>query len=603
MLNLNHRDNRETLVMLNYKAPLTDMFYLLNDVFEAENVWQSIPAFEHCNHELAQSVLDEAAKISQQLIAPLNRSGDEEGVALIDGQVHTPKGFKEAYATYADNGWGSLGGNPEYDGQGLPKMLTNMVDEMANAACPAFCLYGSLTAGAAFTINAYASQPLKDHYLPKMYSGQWAGVMALTEAHAGTDLGLIRTKAEPQADDSFLVTGQKIFITGGDQDMSENIIHLVLAKLPDAPPGAKGISLFLVPKFFTDSEGNLGDRNSYSIGSLENKMGIHASSTCVINYDGAIGYLVGEKHKGLAAMFSMMNYERVFVGVQGLSMAELSYQGAVDYAKERLQSRAPQSELNNTADPIIQHGDVRRMLMTQKAMIESGRAFALYCGMQLDLCKSEDAATAERAESLVALLTPIIKAFLTDQGFDLAVMGQQVLGGHGYVRESGMEQIVRDARINQIYEGTNGIQAMDLIGRKVLANQGQFLKIYLAEINAFIDENNSAVHLMPFIEGLKFASNTTEQVTKAIFAATPNDPHMPGTAATDYLKLLGFLSCSYMWAKMAKISVTQTDDSFHDAKIKTGLFFVQRLLPQISGIAVAITQGAQSTMALDVEQF
>ena len=592
--------------MPDYKAPLADMQYLLTDVFDAEALWQSIPVFEHCNSDLANTVLDEGARICQQLIAPINRPGDEEGVRLEDGDVKTAAGYKEAFSTFAENGWMSLGGNPDYDGQGLPKMLTNMFDEMVNASSPAFCLYTNLTSGAAFCINAHATDELKQRYLPKMYSGEWAGAMALTESHAGTDLGMIRTKAEPQADGTYLLTGQKIFITGGDHDLSDNIIHLVLAKLPDAPSGPKGISLFLSPKIKVNADGSLGERNGFSCGSLEEKMGIHASSTCVMNYDGAEAYLIGEENQGLNAMFTMMNYERVFVGVQGLSMAQVSYQGAVEYAKDRLQSRAPGSSKEGPADAIIDHGDVRRMLMTQKSTIEACRAFAVYTGMQLDLCKSEDRAKAEHAQQLVALLTPIVKAFLTDKGFELAVMGQQVYGGHGYIREWGMEQIVRDARINQIYEGTNGIQAMDLIGRKVLANQGAYLKLYLGEINTYIDHISSNTQLMPFAEGLKFASNTAEQVTKAIFSASQTDAHMAGTAANDYLQLLGLLSCSYMWAKMAETSsalLTGEQASFHDAKLKTGLFFVQRLLPQISSLAMAITQGGQSTMALNLEQF
>ena len=589
--------------MPQYKAPIADMQYLLDEVFAAEAVWQNLDNFTHCNSELANTVLAEAAKICEQLIAPISRPGDEEGVRLEGGDVKTPKGYKEAYQQFSSNGWMSLGGNPDFDGQGLPKMLTNMVDEMVNASSPAFCLYTNLTSGAAFCINAHGSEALKTRYLSKMYSGEWAGAMALTESHAGTDLGLIRTKAEPQADGAYLLTGQKIFITAGDHDLSDNIVHLVLAKLPDAPAGPKGISLFLAPKFLVNDDGSLGARNAFSCGSLEDKMGIHASSTCVMNYDGAEAYLVGEVNQGLNAMFTMMNYERVFVGVQGLSMAQLSHQGAVEYAKERLQSRTPNSKKEGIADAIIDHGDVRRMLMTQKAFIEAGRAFAVYAGMQLDKTKSADAAEAEKAEKLVALLTPIVKAFLTDKGFELAVIGQQVLGGHGYIREWGMEQIVRDARINQIYEGTNGIQAMDLIGRKVLANNGEFLAIYMSEINATIDELSSNTQLLPFIEALKLASNTVEQVTRLLFTAKADDPHLAGTAANDYLHLLGLLSCSYMWVKMAAVSITKTDQPFHDAKIKTGLFFIQRLLPQISSLAVAITQGAQSTMALDVEQF
>ncbi len=589
--------------MPNYKAPLADMQYVLHDVFQAEKHWQHLPRFQHCTRDLADSVLEEGAKITEHLIAPLNRSGDEEGVWLVNGQVHTPKGFPESYKTYAESGWVGLGGNPEYEGQGLPKMLTTVFEEMLTSAGCAYSLYSILTSGAALAIDAHASEELKQRYLPKMYSGEWAGAMALTEAHAGTDLGMIRTKAVPQADGSYRITGTKIFITGGDQDLTANIIHLVLAKLPDAPAGPKGISLFLVPKLLVNSDGSLGARNGVSCGALEHKMGIHASSTCVMNYDGATGYLVGEINKGLNGMFTMMNYERLSVGIQGLGLSQLSYQGAVEYAKERLQSRTPGSEGKGAADAIIGHGDVRRMLMTQKAFVEAGRAFAVYTGLLLDTAKSAEGEEAAKAEKLVALLTPVAKAFLTDKGFDVCVLGQQVWGGHGYIRDNGMEQLVRDARIAQIYEGTNGIQAMDLLGRKVVANRGEFLGVYLSEINAYIEVISHNVALLPFAEGLKYAANTVEQITQSIFAQLQDDAHIVGTAANDYLHLLGYLSYAYMWAKMAEASQGKKQEAFHDGKIKTGLFFMQRLLPQISALAVAIVQGGRTTMNLNVEQF
>ena len=588
--------------MPSYKAPLDDMRFLLHEVFAAEQLWQEVPAFEHVSMDLVDTVLDEGAKLNEQLIAPLNRPGDEEGVRLEADGAKTPASFPAAFKTLAENGWVGLGGNPEFGGQGMPKALTVLFEEMLNSAGCAFCLYSILTSGAAFAINAHASAELKQTYLPKMYSGEWAGAMALTEAHAGTDLGMIRTKAEPQADGRYKITGTKIFITGGDHDLTENIIHLVLAKLPDAPAGPKGISLFLVPKFLVNADGSLGARNDFSCGSLEEKMGIHGSTTCVMNYDGATGYLVGDVNKGLAAMFTMMNYERLSVGVSGIGLAQLSYQGAVEYAKDRLQSRAPGSAMQGAADPIIGHGDVRRMLMTQKALVEAGRAFGVYVGLLLDQTKADDAATAGRADKLVALLTPVAKAFLTDKGFETCVLGQQVYGGHGYIREHGMEQLVRDARITQIYEGTNGIQAMDLLGRKVLQSRGELLQLYLAEINDYLESISQNTHLLPFAEGLKFAANTLEQVTRAIFAGVANDAHLPGTAANDYLHLVGFTSFAYMWAKMAEQSVGKTDN-LHDAKVKTGLFFVQRLLPQVSTLAMAITQGSKATMALDVEQF
>lgn len=591
------------IIMPHYQAPLADMQYVLHDVFQAEKQWQSLAKFQHINRELADTVLEEGAKITSQLIAPLNRSSDEEGVRLENGQVYTPSGFVSAFSTYAQGGWIGLGGNPEYEGQGMPKMLTTLFEEMLTSAGCAFSLYSVLTTGAALAIDAHGSKELKQRYLPKMYSGEWAGVMALTEAHAGTDLGMIRTKALPQADGSYRISGSKIFITGGDQDLTDNIIHLVLAKLPDAPAGPKGISLFLVPKFLVNNDESLGNRNGVSCGAVESKMGIHASSTCVMNYDEAQGYLVGELNKGLNAMFTMMNYERLSVGIQGLGLAQLSYQGAVDYAKERLQSRAPHSLGEGVADPIIAHGDVRRMLMTQKTLVEAGRAFAVYTGLLLDKAKSAEGEEAKNAEKLVALLTPVAKAFLTDKGFDICVLGQQVWGGHGYIRDNGMEQLVRDARIAQIYEGTNGIQAMDLLGRKVVANQGEYIELYLHEINTYIDVISHQVTLLPFAEGLKYAANTVEQITKTLLRAADDEPHVVGTSAVDYLHLLGYLSYAYMWAKMAEASSAKKDDIFHDGKIKTGLFFMQRLLPQISALAVAIVQGSNTTMTLSVEQF
>lgn len=586
--------------MPTYKAPLADMRYLLNEVFDAAKKWQQQGVFSHCNEELADTILEQAAKINEDLIAPLNRPADEQGVKLENGQVITAAGFPEAFQTWAENGWVGLGGNADYGGQAMPKMLCTLVEEMLNSASCSFALFSMLTSGAAVAIETHASEELKRLYLPKLYSGEWAGAMAMTEAHAGTDLGLMRTKAEPQDDGSYAISGTKIFITGGDHDLTENIIHLVLAKLPDAPAGAKGISMFLVPKVLSNAQGELLEKNTLSCGSLEDKMGIHASSTCVMNYDKARGFLVGELNKGLAAMFTMMNYERLGVGIQGLGLAQLSYQGAVEYARERLQSRVPGSAMQGEADAIIGHGDVRRMLMTQKAYVEAARAFAVYTGEQLDLVKAGGEQAAEAAQK-VALLTPVAKAFLTDKAFETCVLGQQVYGGHGYIREWGMEQLVRDARITQIYEGTNGIQAMDLLGRKVVANQGEYLKPYLSEILRFIEKHEQNTQLLPFVEGLKYAANCLEQITKTVFAQQDN-PHFIGTAANDYLHIMGMTSFAYMWARMAAVSVAKQED-FHQAKVKTGLFFMQRLLPQISSLAMAISQGAEATMALQEEQF
>src|SRR5690554_322937 len=482
--------NQEECRMADYKAPLRDMSFVLNEVFEAGKLWAQLPALaETVDDETAAAILEEAGKVAAGSIAPTNRSGDEEGCSWNDGVVTTPAGFIEAYNTYAEGGWVGVGGDPQFGGMGMPKMITAQIEEMINSANLSFGLYPMLTAGACLSIHAHASEELKEKYLPNMYGGTWAGSMCLTEPHAGTDLGMIRTKAEPQADGSYKVTGTKIFITGGEHDLTENIIHLVLAKLPDAPAGAKGISLFLVPKFLVNEDGSLGERNGVSCGSIEHKMGIKASATCVMNFDGATGWLVGEVNKGLAAMFTMMNYERLGVGIQGLALGERSYQSAIEYARERLQSRAPTGPVatDKAADPIIVHPDVRRMLLTMKALNEGGRAFSTFVAVQLDIAKySEDPAARKRAEEMVALLTPVAKAFLTDMALETTVHGQQIFGGHGFIREWGQEQLVRDCRITQIYEGTNGIQALDLLGRKVVANGGAYYTQFSEEIKQFI---------------------------------------------------------------------------------------------------------------------
>ncbi|MCM2320555.1 MAG: acyl-CoA dehydrogenase family protein, partial [Pseudomonas sp.] len=455
--------------MADYQAPLRDMRFVLEEVLAAPAQWARLPALAGvADVDTAAAVLEEAGKLTAATIGPLNRSGDEEGCHWQDGAVRTPAGFAAAWRAWAEGGWVGVCGDPAYGGMGMPKALGAQIEEMLNSANLAFALYPMLTAGACLELSAHASAELKTRYLPKLYSGEWAGVMCLTEPHAGTDLGLIRTRAEPQLDGSYRLTGNKIFITGGEQDLTENIIHLVLARLPDAPAGSRGISLFLVPKFLVNADGSLGRRNPLSCGSLEHKMGIKGASTCVMNYDGASAWLVGEPHKGLAAMFTMMNYERLAVGIQGLAAGERSYQSAVAYARERLQSRAPHGTQapDRIADPIIVHPDVRRMLLTMKALTEGGRAFSSYVALQLDAAKfAEDPLERQRAEGLVALLTPVAKAFLTDLGLEICVHGQQVFGGHGYIREWGQEQLVRDVRITQIYEGTNGIQALDLAGR------------------------------------------------------------------------------------------------------------------------------------------
>ncbi|HCW0211984.1 acyl-CoA dehydrogenase C-terminal domain-containing protein [Pseudomonas aeruginosa] len=593
--------------MPEYNAPLRDMRFLLNDVFDAPALWQRLPRLaERIDADTADAILEEAAKVTGGLLAPLNRSGDEEGAQWQDGAVRTPAGFREAYATYAEGGWVGLTGNPAHGGMGMPKMLAVQFEEMMYAANASFSLYSTLSAGACLALDAHGSEELKNRYLPNMYAGTWAGSMCLTEPHAGTDLGIIRTKAEPQADGSYRISGTKIFITGGEQDLTENIIHLVLAKLPDAPAGSRGISLFLVPKFLVGDDGALGARNAVHCGSIEHKMGIKASATCVMNFDGASGWLVGEVNKGLAAMFTMMNYERLSIGIQGIGCAEMSYQSAVAYARERLQSRAPTGPVarDKAADPIIVHPDVRRMLLTMKALTEGGRAFSTYVGQQLDLAKyAEDQEERSQAEALVALLTPVAKAFFTDTGLESCVLGQQVFGGHGYIREWGQEQLVRDVRIAQIYEGTNGIQALDLMGRKVVANGGLFLSIFSREVRAFAASANA--ELAEFVTPLLTALDLLDNLTQGIVARAGNDPREIGAASVEYLHLFGYTAYAYLWARMAAAALRQreADPSFHDGKLATARFYFARILPRVHSLAAAVEAGSESLYGLEAEQF
>ena len=593
--------------MPEYNAPLRDMRFLLNDVFDAPALWQRLPRLaERIDADTADAILEEAAKVTGGLLAPLNRSGDEEGAQWQDGAVRTPAGFREAYATYAEGGWVGLTGNPAHGGMGMPKMLAVQFEEMMYAANASFSLYSTLSAGACLALDAHGSEELKNRYLPNMYAGTWAGSMCLTEPHAGTDLGIIRTKAEPQADGSYRISGTKIFITGGEQDLTENIIHLVLAKLPDAPAGPKGISLFLVPKVLVNADGSLGEKNSLGCGSIEHKMGIKASATCVMNFDGASGWLVGEVNKGLAAMFTMMNYERLSIGIQGIGCAEMSYQSAVAYARERLQSRAPTGPVarDKAADPIIVHPDVRRMLLTMKALTEGGRAFSTYVGQQLDLAKyAEDQEERSQAEALVALLTPVAKAFFTDTGLESCVLGQQVFGGHGYIREWGQEQLVRDVRIAQIYEGTNGIQALDLMGRKVVANGGLFLSIFSREVRAFAAGANA--ELAEFVTPLLTALDLLDNLTQGIVARAGNDPREIGAASVEYLHLFGYTAYAYLWARMAAAALRQreVDPAFHDGKLATARFYFARILPRVHSLAAAVEAGSESLYGLEAEQF
>ncbi len=590
--------------MADYQAPLRDMRFVLNEVFDAPSLWASLPKIaENVDPDTADAILEEAGKITSGVLAPLNREADEQGCKWNEGEVSTPEGFKEAYQTIVEGGWNGLGGNPDFGGMGMPKTLVAQFEEMMQGANMAFGLAPMLTAGACLALDAHGSQELKEKYLPNMYSGVWSGAMDLTEPHAGTDLGIIRTKAEPNDDGSFNITGTKIFITWGEHDMAENIIHLVLAKLPDAPKGPKGISLFLVPKFMVNDDGSLGERNQFSCGSIEKKMGIKGSATCVMNFDGAKGWLVGEENKGLAAMFTMMNYERLGVGIQGIGAAEASLQSAREYANERIQSRAPTGaqQPEKAADPILVHPDVRRMLMTMKSYVEGGRAFSTYVAQWLDISKySDNDEQRKHAEGMVALLTPVAKAFLTDRGLDTTIIGQQVFGGHGFIREWGQEQLVRDCRITQIYEGTNGIQAMDLMGRKVVGSQSKLYELFAQDVAAFIEANSSDEALRPYLEPLAASLERLSDVTEHVVNQAANNPEAIGAAAVDYLDMFGYTALAYMWAKVVKAAAPKAEgdtSGFYTGKVKTARFYFDRLLPKTVSLAEGIRSGSDAMMA------
>ncbi|HEY6528367.1 MAG TPA: acyl-CoA dehydrogenase C-terminal domain-containing protein [Cellvibrionaceae bacterium] len=564
--------------MPHYRAPLRDFEFLMREVFALPEFWQKLQALADIDWDTAFEILNQAGKWCEEVLAPLNREADEQGCSLANGQVSTPKGFKQAYSDYSAGGWVGLGGNPQYGGMGLPKSLVAAVEEMVQGSCMAFGLAPMLTSGACVALDTHASEALKTLYLPKLYSGEWAGVMDLTEPQAGTDLGLLRTQAVLQTDGSYLITGSKIFITWGEQDFTDNIIHLVLARMPDAPAGVKGISLFLVPKFLLDASSNKWtQKNALSCGALEKKMGIKACATCVMNFDGATGWLIGEANQGLACMFTMMNYERLVVGIQGLGAAHGSFIQALEYANTRLQSRSPTGVKNKhgPADPIIEHPDVRRMLLTMRAYNEAGRAFYVYVAMALDGAKySTDPTEARAFADTVALLTPIAKAFITDKAFDTAVLGQQVFGGHGYIREWGQEQYVRDIRITQIYEGTNGIQAMDLLGRKIVGSQGELLKPWLEEIHQFLN-----VCKLPQFPALRQAAAHLSEATNWVLEHARVNPALIGQNAVAYLHLAGLVAYGYMWLRMSAAAAGQERDLYQE-KQQMAAFYCQHLLPQ-----------------------
>jgi len=596
--------------MPEYKAPLRDTRFLIDEVFDFPSSYAALGAVD-ATPDMVGAILEEGAKFCEQVLAPLNRSGDEEECHFDNGVVTTPKGFKEAFAQYGEGGWMSLAADPAYGGQGLPHSLGLLISEMVAASNTSWGMYPGLTQGAMSAIHAHGTEEQKQTYLTRMTEGRWTGTMCLTEAHCGTDLGIIKTRAVPQADGSYAISGSKIFISAGEHDMSENIVHLVLAKLPDAPAGTKGISLFIVPKFLPAGDGAVGERNAVSCGSIEHKMGIKASATCVINFDGATGYLIGEANKGLNCMFTMMNHARLGTGMQGLCLGEASYQGALKYANERLQMRAltgPKAP-DKPADPIIVHPDVRRMLLTMKAFNEGNRALAYFTAQLLDVAHLGTSAEQRLdAENLLALLTPICKAFMTDTGLEVTNHGMQIFGGHGYIREWGMEQLVRDCRIAPIYEGTNGIQALDLLGRKVLGSQGKLLRGFTKIVHQFCAAQAEHPQLKGYVAQLASLNQQWGELTQKIGLAALKNPDEVGAASVDYLMYSGYIILAYFWLRMAVVAQDKLDAgageaAFYQAKLATCAFYFKRLLPRTAAHLAAAEAGSECMMSLPAEHF
>jgi len=597
--------------MPDYQAPLRDLRFVMDEMLDYPAHYARLPGGEDATPDVVAAILEEGARFTREVLLPLNQSGDQEGCLLEGGEVKAPKGFKEAYRQYVEGGWPSLAADPAHGGQGLPHSLAMVLSEMICATNLAWGMYPGLSHGAADALRHHGTEEQQATYLTKLVEGVWTGTMCLTEPHCGTDLGLIKTRAVPTADGAYEITGTKIFISAGEHDLAENIVHLVLAKLPDAPEGSKGISLFVVPKFLPDAEGNPGERNGVACGSLEHKMGIHGNATCVMNFDAARGFLVGPPNKGLACMFTMMNAARLGVGIQGLGLTEASFQNALAYARDRLQMRAlsgPQAP-EKPADPIIVHPDVRRMLLTQKAFAEGGRMLVLYTAQMLDIVEhGQDAAERERAETLLSLLTPIVKAFLTEVGFEATNEGVQVFGGHGFIQEWGMEQLVRDSRITRLYEGTTGIQALDLLGRKVLMSQGESLKVFTKEIHKFCKAEEGNAEMAEFVTPLAKLNAEWGELTMGIGMKAMNDREEVGAASVDYLMYSGYVTLAYLFARAAKqaqqaMAGGSDEAAFYQAKVKTARFYFQRLLPRTRAHAQCIQAGAEPLMALSVEEF
>jgi hypothetical protein len=593
-----------------YVAPIRDMQFVLHEFLNVTEEFKNLPAYQEIDADIINQVLEEGAKFTQEVLFPLNHSGDREGCHYdaATKTVTTPKGFKEAYKQYVEGGWAALGCDPEYGGQGLPVSLNNSFYEMLNSANQAWTMYPGLSHGAYECLKEHGSDEQKAQYLPKLVSGEWTGTMCLTEAHCGTDLGLLRSKAEPQGDGTYKITGSKIFISAGEHDVSENIIHLVLARLPDAPEGSKGISLFLVPKFLPNADGSIGERNPIFCGAIEEKMGIHGNATCQMNLDGAVGTLIGQPHKGLNAMFVFMNAARLGVGMQSLGLTEVAYQNALVYAKDRIQMRSlsgPKAP-DKPADPIIVHPDVRRMLLTAKAYAEGARAVCSYVALQIDReLNHPDEEVRKEANGEITLLTPIVKAFITDNGWIATSEAMQVYGGHGYISEWGMEQYVRDARINMIYEGTNTIQSLDLLGRKILMDNGAKLRAFGEKIKAFVEENGLDESMSEFVTPLGELGEKVGKLTMEIGMKAFTNQDEVGAAAVPYLRVVGHLVFSYFFAQMAKIALAKKDsgDKFYESKLATARFYFARLYPETAMLIRQARSGSANLMALDADLF
>ena len=596
--------------MPEYKAPIRDMKFVMQELLDCDSHYQKL-GYEDASLDMVDAIMSEAAKFTEQVIAPINKSGDEQGCTWTDGVVTTPDGFKEAYQQYVEGGWPTLAQNVDFGGQGLPHSLNTALNEFFSAANHSFAMYPGLSHGALATIEEHGSEIQKNTFMPKLVEGTWTGTMCLTEPHCGTDLGMLRTKAELNNDGSYAITGTKIFISAGEHDLSDNIVHIVIARIPGSPEGSRGISLFIVPKFNVTEAGEVSDKNAVSCGSIEHKMGINANATCVINFDGAKGYLIGEINRGLNCMFTFMNAARLGVASEGVAAADASFQGALAYAQDRLQMRSLSGvkNPNGPADPIIVHPDVRRMLLTQKSISEGGRALIGYLAQLVDIGHaSTDEAEKAAAESKLALLTPIAKAFLTELGLECTSHGVQVFGGHGFIKEWGMEQLMRDTKISCLYEGTTGIQALDLLARKILGTKGEIMKPFAADVKAFCVANAGDKTMQEFIQPIIILSGDWQKMTETVGLKAMKNPDEIGAASVDYLMYSGYLTLAYFWAKMAKVAQDKLaagddDQAFYQAKIKTARFYFQRILPRANGHAACVANGGDSMMALESEEF